>query len=88
MNTQLVPPIGTLLTQMPSGRDMHTVKEYEPPVLDLDVLEAMRAPPDRADSLHDESSSEDETSVEKPIAPAGAFPGTNEQYRGRGGEYY
>lgn len=34
---------------MPSGREIHTVKPFVPPVLDPAVLEAMRAPPDPLD---------------------------------------
>ncbi|KAK3337220.1 hypothetical protein B0T19DRAFT_411869 [Cercophora scortea] len=49
MGTQAVPPTGPLLAQMPSGREIHSLKPFQPPLLDAAVLEAMRAPPDRAD---------------------------------------
>lgn len=79
MNTQRIPPASTLLSKMPSGREIHTIKPYEPPTLDRDVLEAMRAPPEEGVVYEGDLSSEDE---EKggPSAPAGAFPGTSEEY--------
>ena len=86
MNTQLIPAPGTLLAQMPSGRDIHTVKPWEPPTLDSNILEAMRAPPDRLDDFGDELSSDDEVRG-APNAPAGAFPGTADEYTGRSSYY-
>jgi hypothetical protein len=78
MFTQVVPQPGSLLAQMPSGREIHTVKPYQPPVLDSATLEAMRAPPDRSDEVGEGVSSDDETLVETPV---GAFPGTQGEYR-------
>ncbi len=75
MNTQVVPAPGTLLAQMPSGRDMHTVKPYQPPMLDAAVLEAMRAPPDRLDDFGNDLSSDDERGQSAAI---GAYPATDE----------
>ncbi|KAM0562449.1 hypothetical protein ACHAPJ_002139 [Fusarium lateritium] len=79
MNTQLIPPINTLLSKMPSGREIHTVKPYEPPSLERDVLEAMRAPPEEDDDFVDDLSSDDDVKG-GPSAPAGAFPGTAHDY--------
>ncbi|KAM0353375.1 hypothetical protein HYE67_003834 [Fusarium culmorum] len=79
MNTQLVPPINTLLSKMPSGREIHTVKPYEAPSLDRDVLEGMRAPPEEDDAYVDDLSSDDDIKGE-PSAPVGAFPGTVHAY--------
>ncbi|RGP80988.1 ph-response regulator palc [Fusarium longipes] len=79
MNTQLVPPINTLLSKMPSGREIHTIKPYEAPSLDRDVLEAMRAPPEQDDAYVDDLSSDDDIKGES-SAPAGAFPGTAHDY--------
>jgi hypothetical protein len=78
MNTQAIPPVGPLLAQMPSGREIHTIKPFQPPVLDKDVLEAMRAPPDRSDDFDDAASSEDEA---RGTADApGAYPGSSTYY--------
>ncbi|KAI1105486.1 hypothetical protein F4804DRAFT_304065 [Jackrogersella minutella] len=80
MLTQAIPPPGTLLASLPSGRDMHTTKPYQPIELGRDILEAMRAPPDRTDDFGDEplSSDDERTVVETPV---GAFPGTSDAYR-------
>ncbi|KAF5138798.1 pH-response regulator protein palC [Metarhizium anisopliae] len=89
MNTKAIPPVSTLLPKMPSGREIHTVKSYQPPTLDRDVLEAMRSLPDREDDLGDMSSDDD---AKGPSAPAGAFPGTSADYgvnrSGSGNAYY
>ncbi|CAK7272672.1 hypothetical protein SEPCBS57363_005250 [Sporothrix epigloea] len=66
INVQAIPPIAPLLSQMPSGREIHTVQPMDPPRLDTLALETMRAPPDPLDALADQvqdvglSSSEDE----------------------------
>ncbi|KAJ2898823.1 hypothetical protein MKZ38_003643 [Zalerion maritima] len=78
MNTQRVPPTGQLMTQMPSGRDIHKVPPYSPPMLESDDLEPMQAAPDREDMLSGEASSDDESSFRTP--PAGAYPGTHDEY--------
>lgn len=80
MMTQAVPAPATLLSSLPSGRDMHTIKPYVQPELSRQSLEAMRAPPDRADNYGDDDlSSEDEKTLAE--GPAGAFPGTQGEYR-------
>lgn len=80
MNTQHIPPINSLLSKMPSGREIHTIKPYSPPQLERDVLDAMRAPPDGEDDVGNEWSSGDETKVDE--TPVGAFPGTSADYTG------
>ncbi|KAF5968073.1 hypothetical protein FBULB1_10903 [Fusarium bulbicola] len=79
MNTQAIPPINTLLSKMPSGREIHTLKPYEVPSLDRDILEAMRAPPEDDDTYVDDLSSDDDVKG-GPSAPVGAFPGTVDDY--------
>ena len=79
MNTQAIPPVNTLLSKMPSGREIHNIKPYEPPSLDRDVLEAMRAPPEEDDGFVDDLSSDDEIRG-SPSAPVGAFPGSAADY--------
>lgn len=59
---------------------MHSIKPYNPPSLDNQVLEDMRAPPDPAD-IYDELDSSDEEKGEAE-APTGAFPGTKGDYAG------
>ncbi|KZF23712.1 hypothetical protein L228DRAFT_246553 [Xylona heveae TC161] len=46
ISTQLVPPPDALLSQIPSGRDIHSPKRYVPPHLEPHVLAQMRAPLD------------------------------------------
>ncbi|KND92145.1 pH-response regulator protein palC [Tolypocladium ophioglossoides CBS 100239] len=91
MNTQLIPPINSLLSKMPSGREICTLQPYHPPVLDRDILEAMRSPPDADGDLGDEMSSDDEVK-RGPSAPAGSYPGTTTHYGGSpapsGNAYY
>ncbi|KAL2022672.1 hypothetical protein VTK56DRAFT_4753 [Thermocarpiscus australiensis] len=80
--TQVIPPSGPLLAQMPSGREIHTIKPFQPPLLSADVLEAMRAPPERADEFGNYPSSDEETAVD--ASPIGAIPGT---FPGKSAEY-
>lgn len=71
------------MASMPSGREIHSLKHFTPPVLDPSIVENMRAPPDRADDYGDNSS--DEEKEDK--APAGAFPGTQADYTSSGSYY-
>ncbi|KAH8586604.1 hypothetical protein B0O99DRAFT_60694 [Bisporella sp. PMI_857] len=87
VNTQIVPPFASLIGNMPSGREIHSLKPFIPPVLDSSVLESMRAPPDRADDYgSDDASSDDERESQ---APVGTFPGTSGDYsRSSTSNYY
>ncbi|KAI9167528.1 pH-response regulator protein palC [Paramyrothecium foliicola] len=78
MNTQAIPPANSLLLKMPSGREIHTIKPYEPPVLDAAVLETMRATPEVIDDYANDLSSDDD--MRSPSGPVGAFPGTSTDY--------
>lgn len=78
MNTQAIPPINTLLTKMPSGREIHTIAPYQPRNLDKDVLDSMRGPPEERDDYGD-LSSEDEGQSAAPYV--GAFPGAEDYSR-------
>lgn len=78
MFTQAVTPAATLLAQMPSAREIHTLKPYEVPVLDSRSLETMRAPPDRNDDYGDEESSDEEIPV--PRSTAGTHTGSSSTY--------
>ena len=67
---------------MPSGREIHSIPEYQPPSLDEHVLEAMCAPPDVNDELTQDMSSDDD--VKSPfVPPVGAFPGASAGDYGR-----
>lgn len=77
MNTRLIPPVNSLLAKMPSGREICTVQPYKPPMLDREVLEAMRSPPDGDDDLGDEMSSEDEARGSHATL-VGAYPGATD----------
>jgi len=61
---------------------MVKAKVFDVPVLRRDVLESMRAPPDREDDYANAASSDDESG--RPNAPAGAYPGTKGDYAGSG----
>ncbi|KGQ08735.1 pH-response regulator protein palC [Beauveria bassiana D1-5] len=75
MNTKAVPSPATLLPKMPSGRDIHTIKPYSPPSLGLDMLDAMRVPPEREDNLDGDLSSDADEPL--PSNPPGAYPGAD-----------
>lgn len=79
----MIPPHGPLRAKMPTGREMHTVAPFKPPVLDRDTLDAMRAPPDRGDDFGDHPSSGDE-GAERPVV--GAYPAEYERSSSAG--YY
>ncbi|KAK8126636.1 pH-response regulator protein palC, partial [Apiospora kogelbergensis] len=79
--TQAIPSPASLLSGLPSGREIHTIKLYEAPKLSAQSLEAMRAPPDRIDDYGEEPLSSDEDEKAAKIPPPGAFPGTQEAYR-------
>ncbi|KAI8225405.1 pH-response regulator protein palC [Colletotrichum sp. SAR 10_98] len=79
MNVQIIPPVGPLLAQMPSGREIHALKPYQPPTLDPSILDAMRVPPERKDDYGDALSSDDEAKGH--AGPPGAFPESRPDYR-------
>lgn len=63
---------------MPSGREYHTSKMFVVPALDEQSLIRMRAPPDPSDAFRgEEDDSADEIERDP---PAGAFPGTKQDY--------
>ncbi|RDW60279.1 hypothetical protein BP5796_11885 [Coleophoma crateriformis] len=84
VNTQHVPPSGPLISTMPSGREIHSLKPFSAPDLEPQILESMRAPPDRHDDYGNGGSSDEEGDVQEPV---GAFPGTKDDYAGHG-RYY
>ncbi|KAK8874934.1 hypothetical protein PGQ11_005448 [Apiospora arundinis] len=79
--TQAIPSPASLLSGLPSGREIHSIKPYEAPKLSAQSLEAMRAPPDRVDDYGQDPLSSDEDEKSAKIPPPGAFPGTQEAYR-------
>ncbi|KAI2619326.1 hypothetical protein GGR54DRAFT_630839 [Hypoxylon sp. NC1633] len=82
MLTQAIPSPGTLLSTLPSGRDMHTIKPYQLPELSRETLEAMRDLPDRPDEFEDEAWSSDEDERATTLAPSiGAYPSTPDEGR-------
>jgi hypothetical protein len=88
MLTQTIPSTATLLSSLPSGRDMHTIKPYEPPELSRQALESMRALPDRADDYGEEQLSSEEDEKTAVATPVGAFPGTSSNYRSESARSY
>jgi len=87
MFTQAIPPAGSLLAQMPSGREIHNIKPFQPPLLESAALDAMRAPPDRSDDVGNDLSSDDEGTLVG-SNPVGAFPGTGREYGTATPNYY
>ncbi|KAI1333097.1 pH-response regulator protein palC [Xylariaceae sp. FL0255] len=84
VHTQTIPLPATLLSRLPSGREMYNIKPYQPPELARVSLESMRAPPERPDDYGNEQlSSDDETT-----APVGGFPGTAGEYRSQSTRSY
>jgi len=77
MNTQLIPPPASLLTNIPSGRDIHQPPApYKPPSLEEDQLARMRAPPDE-NQLHfgsDPDDSDEDALPAEGRGPPGGFP--------------
>jgi hypothetical protein len=79
--TQVVPPSDPLLSNMPSGRDIHRPPgTYTPPSLDAAQLARMRAPPDETEqelaNPAVEDDSDDGVSPSGERVPPGTFPGT------------
>ncbi|KAJ5801747.1 uncharacterized protein N7518_003815 [Penicillium psychrosexuale] len=77
MNTQIIPPSAPLLSNLPSGRDIHSPPApYQPPCLDDDQLMRMRAPPDERDDVQfgSDDDSEDDAGQPDGRGPPGAFP--------------
>ncbi|KAG7111022.1 pH-response regulator protein palC like [Verticillium longisporum] len=72
VTTQAIPTTGSVLAQMPSGREIHTIKPFQPAELDRSVLEAARAPPDRSDDFGEALSSDDEAKGQQHADPPGA----------------
>ncbi|KAJ5766052.1 uncharacterized protein N7511_003668 [Penicillium nucicola] len=78
MNTQIVPSATPLLSNLPSGRDIHSPPApYQPPSLEEDQLIRMRAPSEERDDLQfgsDDDSDEDAAQPSGGRAPPGGFP--------------
>ncbi|CAG8048309.1 unnamed protein product [Penicillium nalgiovense] len=77
MNTQPIPPSAPLLSNLPSGRDIHSPPApYQPPSLDEDQLARMRAPPDERDEIQfgSDDDSEDDAGQPDSRGTPGAFP--------------
>ncbi|CAI7592202.1 unnamed protein product [Penicillium glandicola] len=77
MNTQPIPPSAPLLSNLPSGRDIHSPPApYQPPSLDEDQVMRMRAPPDEHDDVQfgSDDDSEDDAGQPDGRGPPGAFP--------------
>lgn len=85
INTQPIPPIGPLMGTIPSGREIHSLKPFIPPVLENSVLESMRAPPDRTDDYGGDGSSDEDEDAQGLV---GAFPFTKQDYSSAGSSNY
>lgn len=87
---QIVPSSDPLVSNMPSGREYHQPKPYEPPCLEEDVLAQMRAPPEPSDlkAYGDEVDSADDSDAETLAAePPGAFLGAKADYASNSAYY-
>ncbi|PHH63337.1 hypothetical protein CDD81_6034 [Ophiocordyceps australis] len=83
MNTQVIPSANSLLAKMPSGREICSIKPYQPPILDRQVLDAMRAPPDGDD---DDGVVSAMSSDDEPSMSVGGYPADYASVNG--GAYY
>ncbi|KAI9722724.1 MAG: hypothetical protein M1812_001655 [Candelaria pacifica] len=93
VNYQAVPPTEPLLAAMPSGREIHSPKTFEVPILDSEILSRMKAPPSPNEALYrgDITDSEDDEDprYEKDTVPSvGAFPGAKAELHPSGDAYY
>ncbi|KAJ9195586.1 hypothetical protein DTO164E3_6662 [Paecilomyces variotii] len=89
-NTQLIPAATGLLSNLPSGRDIHSPPApYTPPALDEDDLVRMRAPPEEDEVFSDnDPDSDDETNPAGGKDTPGAFPGSRALSRAESTAYY
>jgi hypothetical protein len=82
INTQAIPPSAPLLSNLPSGRDIHTAPApYKPPSLDEDQLMHMRAPPNELEDVsftNDPDDSDEEDTPPETRGPPGGFPDRSE----------
>lgn len=85
MNTRIIPPSAQICATMPSGREIHSIKDFELPTLDTQTLESMRAPPDRDERLAEDEDNSDDGEFSQ--APVGAFPARQADYAGKGSYY-
>lgn len=76
--TQAIPEWMPLLAQLPTGREIHTVKEWEAPKLAPVVLASLRGPPEDGE---EDAGSDSEDEKQRPVP--GAFGGG-----GSGSGYY
>ncbi|KAI6250899.1 pH-response regulator protein [Erysiphe necator] len=58
INAQPIPPVGPLIAMMPSGREIHSLKPFIPPVIEASILESLKSS-DSSDELAEESESVD-----------------------------
>ncbi|QGA18771.1 hypothetical protein EYB26_006456 [Talaromyces marneffei] len=91
INTQPIPPSEPLLSNLPSGRDIHSAPAaYKPPSLEESELIRMRAPPDEVDQslsgLTMDNDSEDEVTPGSEKGLREGFPGSRSATVGS--EYY
>ncbi|RKF64585.1 pH-response regulator protein palC [Erysiphe neolycopersici] len=56
INVQQIPPTGPLLAMMPSGREIHSLKPFTPPIIETTILESLKAN-DSSDLSNDEANS-------------------------------
>ncbi len=75
INMQTIPPSAPLLAQLPTGREIYTVKPYEPPTLGPGVLASLRAQPEDGEQ-DEESDSEDDKERSVP----GSYGGSGSYY--------
>ncbi|PBP20424.1 pH-response regulator protein palC [Diplocarpon rosae] len=84
-NTQHIPSTGPLTASMPSGREIHTLKPWLPPVLEISLLESMRAPPDSADNYGSDKGASASSDDDQEFVSTS--PGIKKDYAGAGGYY-
>ncbi|KAJ5579464.1 uncharacterized protein N7459_005449 [Penicillium hispanicum] len=89
INTQLIPPSGPLLSNLPSGRDIHTPPAfYKPPSLDDDILVRMRAPPDETKDPQFRDDLDDSEEEDIPVGPREPLSGAPDRSATASNVYY
>lgn len=77
INSQHIPPTSSLLSTMPSGREIHSPQPYKPPSLDPGTIARMRAPLDREAEASVLVGDSDDSEREDSGTVPGSFPRTS-----------
>ena len=77
INSQPIPPSSSLLSTMPSGREIHSPQPYKPPTLDGSTVARMRALLDGEAEASASLDDSDDSGTEDPGPVQGSSPKTS-----------